>query len=53
MIVNYVLSNYGHFSATKGYRYKHRAFPCGISMYVCIVTPIGLSPVIFFIPFLW
>jgi hypothetical protein len=30
-------------------RLLHREFPCDISMYICIITPIDLSPLIFFI----
>jgi hypothetical protein len=27
----------------------HREFHCDISLYICIITPIGLSPLFFFI----
>jgi hypothetical protein len=27
---------------------RHKDFPCDISMYMCIITPIGSSPLFFF-----
>jgi hypothetical protein len=28
---------------------RYREFPCGISIYICVIPPIGLSPLIIYI----